>query len=67
MRRVPNQNLILLYWDIGRGIVEKQEALGWGESVVELLSRDLQKAFPGLTDSLQNLWRMRQFYSPGSP
>ena len=40
-------NLILLYWDIGRGIVEKQEALGWGESVVELLSRDLQKAFPG--------------------
>ena len=61
--RAVNQNLILLYWDIGRGIVEKQKELGWGESVVELLSRDLQKAFPGLTGfSAANLWRMRQFY-----
>jgi predicted nuclease of restriction endonuclease-like (RecB) superfamily len=61
--RAVNQNLILLYWDIGRGIVEKQTELGWGESVVELLSRDLQKAFPGLTGfSAANLWRMRQFY-----
>lgn len=59
-----NRDLILLYWDIGRGIVEKQEAMGWGQSVVELLSRDLQKAFPGLTGfSAANLWRMRQFYS----
>jgi DUF1016 N-terminal domain len=61
--RAVNQNLILLYWDIGRGIVEKQKELGWGESVVELLSRDLQLAFPGLTGfSAFNLWRMRQFY-----
>ena len=61
--RAVNRDLILLYWDIGRGIVEKQESLGWGESVVELLSRDLQKAFPGLTGfSAFNLWRMRQFY-----
>lgn len=57
--RAVNQNLILLYWDIGRGIVEKQEELGWGESVVELLSRDLQQAFPGLTGfSAFNLWRI---------
>jgi predicted nuclease of restriction endonuclease-like (RecB) superfamily len=65
--RAVNRDLILLYWDIGRGIVEKQEALGWGESVVELLSRDLQKAFPGLTGfSAANLWRMRQFYAEHS-
>ncbi len=61
--RAVNQELILLYWDIGRGIVEKQEELGWGKSVVELLSRDLQQAFPGLTGfSVFNLWRMRQLY-----
>jgi predicted nuclease of restriction endonuclease-like (RecB) superfamily len=61
--RAVNRDLILLYWDIGRGIVDKQEVLGWGESVVELLSRDLQKAFPGLTGfSAFNLWRMRQLY-----
>jgi len=62
--RAVNQDLILLYWDIGRGIFERQEKLGWGQSVVEILSRDLQKAFPGLTGfSAANLWRMRQFYS----
>ena len=25
-----NAEMILLYWDIGRGIVEKQAMLGWG-------------------------------------
>lgn len=65
--RAVNQDLILLYWDIGRGIVERQEKLGWGQSVVEMLSRDLQKAFPGLTGfSAANLWRMRQFYAEHS-
>jgi predicted nuclease of restriction endonuclease-like (RecB) superfamily len=62
--RAVNRDVILLYWDIGRGIVEKQKALGWGKSVVETLAKDLQKAFPGLTGfSSSNLWRMRQLYS----
>jgi hypothetical protein len=29
-----NRDLILLYWDIGRAIDEKQQILGWGESVI---------------------------------
>jgi hypothetical protein len=33
--RAANRELILLYWDIGSSIVEKQQALGWGKSVVE--------------------------------
>jgi hypothetical protein len=58
-----NRDLILLYWDIGRGIVEKQETLGWGESVVEMLAKDLQKAFPGMRGfSTANLRAMRRFY-----
>lgn len=61
--RAVNRDLILLYWDIGRAIVERQQALGWGESVVELTARDLQAAFPGTTGfSGQNVWRMLQFY-----
>jgi predicted nuclease of restriction endonuclease-like (RecB) superfamily len=61
--RAVNGDLILLYWDIGRGIVERQQTLGWGESVVELVARDLQAAFPGTTGfSAQNVWRMPQFY-----
>lgn len=61
--RKVNQELILLYWDIGRAIVEKQQTLGWGESVVEQVAKDLQAAFPGTTGfSAQNVWRMLQFY-----
>lgn len=61
--RAVNKELIALYTDIGRSIVEKQEQLAWGKSVVETLSKDLQNKFPG-TDgfSSRNLWRMRTFY-----
>lgn len=55
--------MILLYWDIGRGIVEKQKALGWGESVVETVATDLRTEFPDMRGfSVVNLWRMKQLY-----
>ena len=58
-----NQELVGLYWDIGRLIVERQLGKSWGKSVVENLARDLQSEFPGIRGfSVQNLWRMRQFY-----
>jgi predicted nuclease of restriction endonuclease-like (RecB) superfamily len=58
-----NKELIKLYWDIGKSIVEKQEKYGWGKSIVENLSIDLRKEFSGVKGySSQNLWYMRQFY-----
>ncbi|MDP2895212.1 MAG: PDDEXK nuclease domain-containing protein [bacterium] len=61
--RVVNRDLILLYWDIGRAIVEKQQILGWGESVVDRVSRDLKEAFPATTGfSPRNVWDMKRFY-----
>jgi predicted nuclease of restriction endonuclease-like (RecB) superfamily len=61
--RSVNRELVGLYWDIGELIHGKQEALGWGKSVVETLARDLQAEFPGRNGfSAQNLWFMRQFY-----
>ena len=58
-----NRELILLYWDIGRGIVEKQQASGWGTAVVERLAADLLADFPDMRGfSLSNVWRMKQFY-----
>lgn len=58
-----NKELIALYWDIGKIVVEKQEKHGWGKSIVENLSKDLQMEFPGMKGfSAQNLWYMRQFY-----
>lgn len=62
--RAVNRDLILLYWDIGRAITDKQRLHGWGEAVVEKLARDLRQAFPSSTSfSPDNLWRMRQFYA----
>jgi len=58
-----NRELILLYWDIGRIIVEAQKTKGYGKQVVERLANDLQKEFPGLAGfSPQNVWYMRSFY-----
>lgn len=61
--KVVNKEMIALYWDIGHMIVERQEKERWGKSVVENLSVDLQREFPGVQGySVQNLWYMRQFY-----
>ncbi|HEV2694079.1 MAG TPA: PDDEXK nuclease domain-containing protein [Verrucomicrobiae bacterium] len=61
--RVVNHELILLYWDIGRGIVEKQRLLGWGESVIDQVSSDLLTAFPKSSGfSPRNLRDMKRFY-----
>ena len=58
-----NNELIRLYWDIGKSIVERQRAEGWGKSVVERLAADLQREFPGVGGfSAANIWRMRAFY-----
>jgi len=60
--RAINCDLILLYWDIGQGIVEKQQTLGWGDAVVEMVAADLRRAFPEMRGfSPSNVWRMRQF------
>jgi predicted nuclease of restriction endonuclease-like (RecB) superfamily len=65
--RAVNHELVLLYWDIGRAILEKQETHGWGDGVVERLSTDLRKRYPGTFGfSTRNLWDMRRFYESWS-
>ncbi len=55
-----NRELVLLYWSIGRDILAKQEAEGWGTKVIERLGRDLASAFPGMKGlSRTNLLYMR--------
>lgn len=61
--RAVNRELILLYWDIGHGIVEKQQTAGWGDAVVERLAADLRAEFPDMNGfSVANLGRMKQLY-----
>lgn len=63
-----NRELIQLYWEIGREIVQRQEREGWGKRVVERLAADLQKAFPGMGGfSAVNVLRMKAFFTAYRP
>lgn len=42
-----NRELVLLYWSIGRDILERQLTEGWGTKVIERLAKDLGTEFPG--------------------
>ncbi len=57
-----NAAMILLYWDIGKIILDRQESEGWGAKVIDRLSHDLKLAFPDMTGfSPRNLKYMRTF------
>lgn len=57
-----NQELTLLYWDLGRSILDRQAQEGWGAKVIDRLSRDLRRAFPDMKGlSPRNLKYMRRF------
>ena len=57
-----NRELVLLYWQIGRDILQRQAAQGWGSKVIERLAHDLRVAFPGMKGfSRANLMYMRAF------
>ncbi|MDQ2687507.1 MAG: PDDEXK nuclease domain-containing protein, partial [Armatimonadota bacterium] len=57
-----NRELVLLYWQIGRDILTRQQQQGWGAKVVERLSKDLRAAFPEMKGlSRTNLLYMRAF------
>ena len=61
--KTVNKELVGLYWDIGRMIVERQDVEGWGKAVVEQLAADLRAEFPGVGGfSASNLWRMKAFF-----
>jgi predicted nuclease of restriction endonuclease-like (RecB) superfamily len=57
-----NAVMVMLYWDLGRSILEKQGVQGWGSRVIDRLSTDLQEAFPEMKGfSPRNLKYMRAF------
>jgi predicted nuclease of restriction endonuclease-like (RecB) superfamily len=57
-----NSAMILLYWDVGRMILERQDLEGWGAKVIDRLAADLRGAFPDMQGlSPRNLKYMRAF------
>jgi predicted nuclease of restriction endonuclease-like (RecB) superfamily len=57
-----NRELVLLYWQIGRDILDRQARESWGAKVVDRLAVDLKRAFPDMKGfSPRNLKYMRRF------
>ena len=57
-----NRDLVLLYWQIGRDILARQQQQGWGAKVIDSLAKDLQREFPEMKGfSSRNLKYMRAF------
>jgi predicted nuclease of restriction endonuclease-like (RecB) superfamily len=57
-----NRELVLLYWQIGRDILNRQQQQGWGAKVINRLAADLHQAFPKMKGfSPRNLKYMRAF------
>ena len=57
-----NAGMVLLYWDIGKGILAQQDRQGWGAKIIDRLSADLKDAFPEMGGfSPRNLKYMRKF------
>lgn len=57
-----NQQMLFLYWEIGKSILSRQAEEGWGSKVIEQLAKDLKTEFPNMQGfSRRNLLYMRQF------
>jgi predicted nuclease of restriction endonuclease-like (RecB) superfamily len=58
-----NSNLILMYWDLGKQISEKQQDTKWGTGFIDQLSNDLKSEFPEMVGfSRTNLFAIKKFY-----
>lgn len=63
MLKSVNKKTVLLYLEIGGYVSKKVMSKGWGKSVVEKLSKDLQIEFPGVRGfSVRNIWNMKSLY-----
>lgn len=57
-----NREMLFLYWDIGKSILERQKLYKWGSKIVDQLGEDLRAEYPEMEGlSKRNLLYMRQF------
>lgn len=59
-----NQEMLAIYWSLGRYIVEKHAEDKWGESVIKNVSIDLRNQLPGATSATQHLSKDKFSYVP---
>lgn len=61
--RAVNRELVMLYWSIGREILDRQGEADWGDDVIGYIATDLAAVFAGQKRGLsrRNLFYMRRF------
>jgi len=58
-----NQEMIILYWEIGKIIDKRQKSEGWGSAIIPKLSKDIKNEFSKIKGfSERNIKRMLSFY-----
>ncbi len=61
--RKVNEELILMYWKIGKFLSEQSQDAGYGDGYISSLADYIQKRFPGISGfNRRGLYRMKQFY-----
>ena len=61
-RRV-NEELILMYWNVGRYLSEASKSTSFGDGYIDSVAAEIQAAFPGIKGfNRRGLYRMKQFY-----
>ena len=59
---VVNHHLLILYWQIGNMILQRQKESNWGDKILSQLSKDIRLAYPTIEGySVTNLKYMRAF------
>lgn len=57
-----NSDMICMYWNIVRAILQRQKEAGWGAKAIDRISRDLKEAYPEMSGfSPRNIKYMRKF------
>lgn len=58
-----NEEMLTMYWDIGKLLSESQKQIGWGNNALDQLARDLKNDYPKVKGfSPRNCRCMIQFY-----
>lgn len=61
--RKVNEELILMYWNVGEYLSQYSESASYGDSYIDTISKKIQDEFPGIKGfNRRGLYRMRQFY-----
>ncbi len=61
--RKVNEELILMYWNVGQFLSERVKSAHYGDSFLDSLADYIQNRFPGIKGfNRRGLYRMRQFY-----